>query len=48
MVTLSDAGTEEQPLKVIVKLYVPLITVVTLFLGGFCKVLVNPTGPVHE
>ncbi len=37
-----------QPFTVTVKLYVPLAAVVAAVIVGFCNVLVNPFGPLHE
>ena len=45
--TLIDAELLQPP-PAIVTVYVPLLLAVTLGIDGFCKVEVNPLGPVHN
>jgi hypothetical protein len=46
--TFVVAGVEVHPFNVTVTLYTPLIAAVAFGRTGFCDVLINPPGPVHE
>ena len=46
--TTTLPGAEVQPFTVAVTVYVPAFADVTFAIVGFCKLDVNPFGPVHE